>query len=141
MKNVFIAAICCIMVLSGCCGSTSNSCQKDANSCCSTDKDSLLLVMNLHRKVKPEFVSAFKASFEKCKTSTMSEPACLDYGMYQSYTDSTVFFIAETWQNKAGHRQHMETPHLKLHLQEIEGMADPSGESKNTEIYVCPQVN
>lgn len=141
MKNVFIAAVCCVLALSSCCGSTSNSNQETAGGCCSSNKDSLLLVMNLHRKVKPEFVSAFQASFEKCKESTMSEPACLDYAMYQSYTDSTEFFIAETWKNKEGHRNHMETPHLQLHLQEIKDMVDPSVESKNTEIYVCPKVN
>lgn len=139
MKNVFAIMACGLLVLSGC-GSPSTDKEATA-SCCSTDKNELQVVMNLHRKMKPEHVSAFKTSFEKCKESTLNEPGCLDYAMYQSYTDSTVFFIAETWLNKPEHLKHMETPHLKLHLEEIKGMADPSFTAKNVNIYVCPQVN
>lgn len=130
---------CGLMLLSGCCNST----KQDSTACgtCPADKNSLQVVMNLQRKVKPEFVSAFKASFEKCKESTIQEPGCLGYGMYQSYTDSTEFFIAEIWKNKPEHLKHMETEHLKLHLEETKDMGDPSFTANDVVIYVCPEVN
>lgn len=139
MKRLFVFMASSLLILSGC-GNPSAKTEGEAG-CCSANKNELQVVMNLHRKVKPECVSAFKASFEKCKESTMSEPGCLDYGMYQSYTDSTEFFIAETWKNKPEHMKHMETPHLKLHLEEIREMDAPSYQAKNVEVYVCPQIN
>jgi quinol monooxygenase YgiN len=131
--SLFLLGI--ILVTSGC-----NSTSKEAGdaNCCADQKQSLPVVMNLTRKIKPEFVSAFRDSFEKCRVGTLQEPGCLNYVMYQSYTDSTEFFITETWGNKGEHLKHMETEHLKIHLQEIKGMSDQSG---GVSIYVCPHVN
>ncbi|MDR0429523.1 MAG: antibiotic biosynthesis monooxygenase [Tannerellaceae bacterium] len=137
MKNIIASLICSLVILSGC----STPGQKTETASCEADKASMKLVMNLTRKVKPEHVSAFKASFEKCKVETLNEPGCLDYGMYQSYTDSTEFIIVETWENKGEHLKHMETEHLKVHIQEIKDMGDPNFKAANTNIYVCPNVN
>lgn len=64
-----------------------------------------------------------------------------DYGMYQSLTDSTEFFIAETWKNDGELQKHGETAHLKQHLNEIKDMGDPSYKGSFRKIYVCPSVN
>ena len=82
-----------------------------------------------------------KESFLKCKESTLLEPGCIDYGMYQSLTDSTEFFIAETWKNDGELQKHGETAHLKQHLNEIKDMGDPSYKGSFRKIYVCPSVN
>jgi quinol monooxygenase YgiN len=137
MKNVIASFVCCLVILSGCNAPS----QKTETASCEADKASMKLVMNLTRKVKPEQVSAFKASFEKCKAGTLQEPGCVDYGMYQSYTDSTEFIIVETWKNKGEHLKHIETEHLKVHISEIRDMGDPTFKATNTEIYVCPNVN
>ena len=79
MKKVFISMTCVLIALSGCTNGGSN-------------KESMEVVLNIKRKVKPECVSALKESFLKCKESTLLEPGCIDYGMYQSLTDSTEFF-------------------------------------------------
>ena len=115
MKKVFISMTCVLIALSGCTNGGSN-------------KESMEVVLNIKRKVKPECVSALKESFLKCKESTLLEPGCIDYGMYQSLTDSTEFFIAET-------------AHLKQHLNEIKDMGDPSYKGSFRKIYVCPSVN
>ena len=106
MKKVFISMACVLIALSGCTNGGSN-------------KESMEVVLNIKRKVKPECVSALKESFLKCKESTLLEPGCIDYGMYQSLTDSTEFFIAETWKNDGELQKHGETAHLKQHLNEI----------------------
>lgn len=141
MKNLFKLSaflFICLVIVSGC---TSTPQKETAEETCAANKEDMMYVMNLPRKIKPEHVAAYKASFEKCKAPTLQEPGCLDYGMYQSYTDSTVFFIAETWKNKQAHRDHMQTEHLKTHLLEIKGMGDPDFKGKSTEVYVCPNVN
>ena len=108
---------------------------------CASKKSAMLLQLNIVRKVKPECVSAFIASFQKCKQSTLKEPGCIDYTIYQSVEDSTVLFIAETWKNEVEHGKHGETEHLKTHLAEIKDMADPNAKGSFQKIYVCPKVN
>lgn len=138
MKNVFLSVVCFIMIFSGCSAPAEKQTQSAS---CAENKESMQVVMNLPRKILPEHVAAYKASFEKCKTPTLQEPGCLDYAMYQSYTDSTEFLIYEVWENKGEHLKHMETEHLKTHLQEIKGMGDPSFKGKGSNVYVCPNVN
>ena len=120
--------VCVLIALSGCTNGGSN-------------KESMEVVLNIKRKVKPECVSALKESFLKCKESTQLEPGCIDYGMYQSLTDSTEFFIAETWKNDGELQKHGETAHLKQHLNEIKDMGAPSYKGSFRKIYVCPSVN
>lgn len=139
MKKVFISMACVLIALSGCTNSSDN--EGVATNCCANDKESLEVVLNIKRKVKPEHVPAFKASFLKCAESTLKEPGCIDYGMYQSLTDSTEFFIAETWKNDGELQKHGETAHLKQHLSEIKDMGDPSYKGNFQKIFVCPNVN
>lgn len=67
MKRIVFSAACLLAVLSGCSQQSKESC---CGKCC--DKDSMEVVMDLHRKVKPECVAAFKASFAKCKELCLS---------------------------------------------------------------------
>ena len=111
MKKVFISMVCVLIALSGCTNGGSN-------------KESMEVVLNIKRKVKPECVSALKESFLKCKESTLLE-----------------FFIAETWKNDGELQKHGETAHLKQHLNEIKDMGAPSYKGSFRKIYVCPSVN
>lgn len=119
--------------LTGCAGSGN---QAPAESCCA-DKSQMEVVLDLHRKVKPEFVSAFKASFARCKESTVKEPGCLDYGVFQSPEDSTEFLIYEVWKNDGELAKHGETAHLKQHVAETKEMFDNATGKK---IFVCPKA-
>lgn len=139
MKNVFISIACILVVLTGCrANSGEQACAGDS---CTNGKDSMQVVLNIQRKVKPEFVSGLKESFLKCKESTLNEPGCIYYDMYQSLTDSTEFFIAEIWANDGELKKHGETPHLKQHISEIKDMGDPSFKGVFKKIFVCPKVN
>ncbi|GEM_PF-55233 len=138
MKKLSATLLFIAVILSGC---SAPSGQKNENVSCESGKESMEYVMNLTRKIKPEHVAAFKESFEKCRVGTLQEPGCVDYRMYQSYSDSTEFIIVETWKNKGEHLKHMETEHLKQHLQEIKNTGEPGFQGRNAEIYVCPNVN
>lgn len=136
MKKLFLLFAVGVLVLSGCSFAINQETTSSVD-----QKESMAYLMNLQRKIKPEFVSAFRNSFEKCRVETLKEPGCVNYVMYQSYTDSTEFFITETWKNKEAHTLHGETPHLKVHIEEIRGMSDPDFKANNTRVYICPHVN
>ncbi len=110
---------------------------------CSYNKDSMIVVMRFERKVKPEHVALLKKSFDACKAEVLAkEPGCLNYTMFQSYNDSTIFCINEAWATKADHNAHMQLEHTKKHLAEIKGINDPTYKSSSNYTYwVCPGAN
>ena len=120
-----------LVLLSGCCGT---GCKKSECPAQPAD-DSLMVVLDLHRKVKPESVAAFKASFARCKAATGKEQGCIDYGVYQSPDDSTEFLIYEVWQNQAVLSAHWNTEHLKKHAEEVKPMVVSKWDRH---IHVCP---
>lgn len=137
MKKVILGSVCLLAILSGCNQQSKDNCctgqgKAVCTACC--DKDSMEVVMDLHRKVKPECVAAFKESFAKCKESTVNEPGCIDYGVFQSPEDSTEFLIYEVWKNQSELDKHGQTPHLKQHVEETKDMFDSKS---NKRIYVC----
>jgi quinol monooxygenase YgiN len=110
---------------------------------CTYDKDSMRVVMRFEIKVKAEGVAFLKQSFDACKAEVLAkEPGCLDYSLFQSYNDSTVFCITETWATKADHDAHMQLEHTKKHIAETREFRDPSFQANGNYVYwVCPGVN
>jgi quinol monooxygenase YgiN len=110
---------------------------------CTFNKDSMIVVMRIERKVKPEYVSLFKESFDRCKAEVLAkEPGCLDYSLFQSYHDSTLFCLTEAWATKGAHNDHMKLEHTIKHISEIKGINDPAFRSKTNYTYwVCPGAN
>jgi len=139
MKKLVWTIGCCAAILAGCCNSSNQT--ANGNTCsCAAKKDSLEIIMNIPIKIKPEFVSAYKLAFEKCQAATLLEEACLDYVIFQSYTDSTEFHLFERWTNKPGHNFHMQTPHFLQYRDETRGMND-SAKTRMIITYVCKCVN
>lgn len=110
---------------------------------CTYDRDAMKVVMRFELKVMPEHVALLKQSFDACKVEVLAkEPGCLDYTLFQSYNDSTLFCINETWVTKEDHNVHMQLEHTKKHLAETKGIRDPSFKSTTSYMYwVCPGVN
>lgn len=110
---------------------------------CSNNKDSMVVVMRFEIKVKPEYVSFLKQSFDECKAKVEAqEPGCLDYSLFQSYNDSTLFCLTETWANKGVHNEHMQLEHTKKHIAETSNIRDASFKSKTSYTYwICPGAN
>jgi quinol monooxygenase YgiN len=110
---------------------------------CSFNKDSMNVVMRFEIKVKPEYVSFLKQSFDECKAKVLEqEPGCLDYSLFQSYNDSTLFCLTEAWVTKKAHNDHMQLEHTKKHISETRGIRDPSFKSKTGYTYwICPGAN
>ena len=110
---------------------------------CNNNKDSMVVVMRFEIKVKPEKVSFLKQSFDACKAEVLKkEPGCLDYSLFQSYNDSTLFCLTEAWATKGDHNAHMLLEHTKKHISEIRGINDPAFKSKTNYTYwICPDAN
>ena len=139
MKKRLLIIGCAVVLVAGCCNSSNQP--ADGKTCDHVaKKDSLEIIMNIPIKIKPEFVSAYKVAFEKCQAGTLQEEACLDYVIFQSYTDSTEFHLFERWTNKLGHLAHMQTAHFLQYREETKGMNDQA-KTKMLETYVCPAVN
>jgi quinol monooxygenase YgiN len=139
MKNVILAIVAMAVI-----GLFTGALKKGAyNSVCDYNKDSMVVVMRFERKVKPENVALFKRSFDACKKEVLAkEPGCLDYSLFQSYNDSTLFCLNEAWATKGAHNAHMLLDHTKKHIAEIKGINDPSFKSTTNYTYwICPGAN
>lgn len=139
MKNLFLGII-VLIVISSFASSSNNGTSNDE---CGCNKDSMVVVMRFERKVKPEYVAFFKQSFDACKAEVMEkEPGCLDYSLFQSYNDSTLFCLTEAWATKGDHNAHMLLEHTKKHISETRGINDSSFKSTTNYTYwICPGAN
>lgn len=139
MKNL-VFGLAGLLILGSSTGGSKNIGQSND---CSFNKDSMVVVMRIERKVKPEFVSFFKQSFDACKAEVLAkEPGCLDYSLFQSYHDSTLFCLTEAWVTKGAHNAHMKLDHTIKHITEIKGINDPSFKSTSNYTYwICPGAN
>jgi quinol monooxygenase YgiN len=139
MKNL-VPAILLIVFLSSFTRVSGNS---PSDCTCGCSKDSMMVVMRFERKVKPEHVAFFKQSFDECRAKVLEqEPACLDYSLFQSYNDSTLFCLTEAFKTKGDHDAHMLLDHTKKHIDETRGIGDPSFKSTTNYLYwICPAAN
>jgi len=139
MKNLLFGMV--IMITIASCTGGSKNVTSDNN--CAYNKDSMIVVMRFERKVKPENVALLKQSFDACKTEVLAkEPGCLDYSLFQSYNDSTLFCLTEAWATKGDHNAHMQLEHTKKHIAEIQGINDPAFKSSTSYTYwICPGAN
>lgn len=140
MKNYQLLALSGLMILGLLAGGTVDS---KAQEKCGYHKDSMQVVMRFEIRVKPEYVAFLKQSFDACKKEVLEkEPGCLNYTMFQSYNDSTVFCINETWATKADHDAHMQLAHTRKHLAETRDIRDNTFSSNSNYVYwVCPGAN
>ncbi len=139
MKNLFLGII-VLLAIAFCSSGLKNGA---SSTDCGYNKDSMVVVMRFERKVKPENVALFKRSFDACKAEVLAkEPGCLDYSLFQSYHDSTLFCLTEAWATKGAHNAHMKLDHTIKHIAEIKGINDPSFKSKTNYTYwICPGAN
>ena len=139
MKNLILSILALVAIGFFTSGLKNSSSENE----CSYHKDSMNVVMRFEIKVKPEYVSFLKQSFDECRTKVLEqEPGCLDYSLFQSYNDSTLFCLTEAWATKAAHNYHMQLEHTKKHISETQGIRDPAFKSKTNYTYwICPGAN
>lgn len=139
MKNLFFSLIGLMLI-----AISSNTFAKgNEDNKCSCDKDKMEVVMRFEVKVKPEYVAFLKKSWDEVRAEVLAkEPGCIDYSLFQSYNDSTLFVINEAWKTKKDHNDHMKLAHTQKHINETRDIRDRSFKSTRNYLYwVCPCAN
>jgi quinol monooxygenase YgiN len=139
MKNTFLSLV-ILFVL----GFSTNSFAKGGEeNKCTCDKDKMEVVMRFEIKVLPEKVEFLKQSWDECRAQVLAkEPGCIDYSLFQSYNDSTLFVINEAWKTKKDHNDHMKLAHTQKHITETRDIRDRTFKAKTNYLYwICPEAN
>jgi quinol monooxygenase YgiN len=139
MKKIF-PGLFIILLIASCTGNKEKNVSVNE---CLYNRDSMVVVMRFERKVLPQYVSFLKKSFDECREQVLAkEPGCLDYSLFQSYHDSTMFCLTETWATKGAHNAHMQLEHTKKHISETQNIGDPTFKSNTSYTYwICPGAN
>lgn len=115
--------------------------QKEQTTNCSANKNKMKINLHVPIKIKPQAIPQFIATYKKCADESFKELGCIDYTLYQSPFDSTLFFLNETWINKEAHIQHMKTAHFDEYIKGIDGLTEEGDNRQFEEIYICPEAN
>lgn len=75
------------------------------------------LILNVFKKVKPEYKAEYIRLFQECRSASLSEEACIEYTLYQSFEDHFSFMLFERWKSKEGHTAHTQTDHFKKFIE------------------------
>lgn len=64
--------------------------------------------------IQPEYRDAYiQAIFEDAAGSLKNEPDCLQFDVLQDESDPNIFYLHETYRDRAAFEKHMTTPHFK----------------------------
>jgi quinol monooxygenase YgiN len=64
-------------------------------------------------KVKSGLEEKFKQEYLPIVTLTVAEEGCLNYNLYQSQADPSIFMLYEKWMSKEILDQHLQMPYIK----------------------------
>ncbi|MDL2308379.1 antibiotic biosynthesis monooxygenase [Bacteroidales bacterium OttesenSCG-928-B11] len=84
------------------------------------------LILNVLKKVKPEYREAYLRLFNECQQATLQENGCLEYALYQSFNNENDFLLFERWASKETHFQHTQTGHFKKMIDATVGFFEKS---------------
>jgi quinol monooxygenase YgiN len=77
-------------------------------------------------KAKVEFVEAVKRECLALVEPSRADKGCLNYDLYQSTEDATVFIFYENWESLKDLERHLESPHALAFDEKTSGMlAEP----------------
>ncbi len=77
-------------------------------------------------KAKPEFVETVKRACLALIEPSRADKGCLNYDLYQSTADLSVFVFYENWESLEDLEHHLESPHALAFDEKTSGMlAEP----------------
>lgn len=79
----------------------------------------LTILANIH--AHPDKIELVKSELVKLIQPTLAEPGCLNYDLHQNNDDPAHFIFYENWESKACLEGHLNSPHVKQHIQATEG--------------------
>lgn len=85
-----------------------------------------MLIVQVHVRVKPEYVEAFREATIENATASVQEPGIARFDVLQNADDSTLFVLFEAYRDVEATVKHKETPHyIKWRDAVAEMMAEP----------------
>lgn len=73
-------------------------------------------------RAKPEFAETVKIECLALVEPSRAEKGCINYDLYQSTEDSTVFIFYENWESREDIERHLESPHTLAFDEKTAGM-------------------
>ena len=95
-----------------------------------------MLIVNVHVKVKPDQVDAFRKITRENALSSVEEPGIARFDVLQQADDPTRFLLVEAYRSEDAPAKHKETAHYQKWRDAVAPMmAEPRSSVKFTNIY------
>ncbi len=105
--------------------------KKDSACCKKADSTEYSKIIAAKIYIKPEKVNEFTKMFQAMIDSTLKEPGCTGYQLYQSPYEKTSFLVYENYKNQAAIDAHFAAPYFKSFGDKVGPLT-----SKPTEIVI-----
>lgn len=105
--------------------------KKDTACCQKADTTEYSKIIAAKLYIKPEKVNEFTKLFQGMIDSTLKEPGCTQYQLYQNPYEKNSFLVFETYKNQAAIEAHFAAPYFKSYGDKIGPLT-----SKPTEIVI-----
>jgi len=95
-----------------------------------------MLIVNVHVKVKPDQVEAFRKATLHNAMCSIEEPGIARFDILQQADDPTRFLFVEVYRNEEAPAKHKETSHYKTWRDTVaDMMAEPRNSVKFTNLF------
>lgn len=107
-----------------------HACAKKSDSACCQKADTTEYSKIIAAKlfIKPEKVNEFTKLFQGMTDSTLKEPGCTQYQLYQNPYEKNSFLVFETYKNQAAVDAHFAAPYFKSYGDKIGALASKPAE-------------
>ena len=78
------------------------------------------LTVTIRLLVKSGMEEKFKQECLSIIPLTLDEEGCINYNLYQSKTDSSVFMLYENWVSKEAYHRHLQMSYMKVVFEKAE---------------------
>lgn len=137
--KLFLFALAFAAILSACntktkteqngCPKADSACVKKDSACCKkADSTEYSKIIAAKLFIKPEKVNEFVKMFQAMTDSTLKEPGCTGYQLYQNPYDKNSFLVFETYKNQAAIDAHFAASYFKAFGEKMQPIASKPAE-------------
>lgn len=95
-----------------------------------------MLIVQVHVRVKPECIDAFRATTEENARNSVREPGIARFDVLQQADDPARFVLVEVYRDAEAPARHKETAHYAAWRDAVAGMmAEPRASVKYSNVY------
>ena len=95
-----------------------------------------MIIVHARIEIKNGKIQEFAAALDKCVVNTRKEAGNHSYTPYTDLADPHKFIIVEEWESQASLDAHMQTPHFKQLIEELDNLAAAPADIKVFEATV-----